>query len=106
MPDRAGWEALYAGLTGLAEWERDKALIDALDELINADTWQRTYTLDPANRTPAGGERVVVDTERNPCEFIVDALTECYGTTENIIRDKVRLATYLISVSPSFQIQR
>jgi len=90
----------------LPEWERDKALVDALDELLNVGALQTTYTLDPANRAPAAGDRVVVDASRNPYESIVDALTESYGTTDTNIRDKVRLASYLISASPSFQIQR
>ena len=104
-PDRDPWIALYATASGF-EWERDKALVDALDELLNAGRLQQDYTLDPANRTPAAGDRVVVDPDQNPYEAIIDALTDSYGTSENNIRDKVRLAFYLMSATGTYQVQK
>ncbi len=99
--DRDGWIAKYNAYTG-AEWERDKQLIDALDEILNAGWLQRTYTLDPADR----GDGMVADPIRNPYESIIDALTKSYGTSVNDIRDKVRLAFYLMTTTSPFMVQK
>ncbi|MEM9480483.1 MAG: DUF1800 family protein [Verrucomicrobiota bacterium] len=103
VPDRSHWIDLYP--TSGPEWERDKALVDALDNLLCAGYLQETYALDPVDRTPSGGP-VVVDANQNPYEAIIDALTESYSTSSNGVRDKVRLALYLMVTSPAYQIQK
>lgn len=112
--NRTPYETLYINTSPLPlgdanfpEWEADKAIVDALDELLCAGALQSTYTLDPAVRTPAPGDRVVVDPDPNPYEIIIDALTEYTNPgNNNAVRDKIRLAAYLITASPAFQIQR
>ncbi|MEM7147103.1 MAG: DUF1800 family protein [Verrucomicrobiota bacterium] len=99
--DRDTWIAKYNAYVG-AEWERDQQLIDELDDLLNAGWLQRTFALDPANR----GNGNVADPDRNPYESIIDALTESYGTSANNIRDKVRLAFYLMTTTSPFQVQK
>ncbi|MEM0897721.1 MAG: DUF1800 family protein [Verrucomicrobiota bacterium] len=103
VPDRSRWISLYP--TSGPEWERDKALVDALDDLLCAGYLQQTYSLEPADRTPSGGP-VVADANQNPYEAIIDALTESYSTSSNGVRDKVRLALYLMVTSPAYQIQK
>ena len=103
--DRDRWIDFYKASPG-AEWERDKALVDALDEILNAGQLQQTYLLDPADRTPVGNALVVADPEQNPYEAIIDALTDSYGTSDTNIRDKVRLAFYLMTATPTYQIQK
>ncbi len=106
--DRDAWIAVWndSDAAGGSEWENDKALIDALDEILNAGRLQQLYTLDPADRTPAQGDRVVVDPDQNPYEILIDILTESYGTSANNIRDKVRLAFYLMTTTATYQVQK
>ena len=61
IPNRDRWIDAYP--TSGPEWERDKALVDALDEILCAGALQQTYSLDPADRTPNGAP-VVADANR------------------------------------------
>jgi uncharacterized protein (DUF1800 family) len=103
--DRDTWIAVWNDATG-SEWEKDKALVNALDEILNGGALQKEFTLDPVDRTPAAGALVVVDPDYNPYEAIIDGLTESYGTSVTNIRDKVRLAFYLMSTSATYQVQK
>jgi len=106
IPDRSPWISLYEANAGLPEWQRDKLLVDALDELLTGGSLKTTWPLIPADRTPAAGDVVVNDADVNPYEAIIDAITESYSTTASGINGKVRLAHYLIAVSPAFQVQK
>lgn len=90
--DRQGWIDRYNAYVG-TELEKDTALIDELDMLLMAGQFKERYTYDPA------------DGDENPREVIIDLLGT-FGTSANAIRDKIRTAFYMMSITPEYIIQK
>ncbi|MEM8954586.1 MAG: DUF1800 family protein [Verrucomicrobiota bacterium] len=89
------------------EQDKDLQLIEELDDLLNAGRMQAIYTFDPTDDVPAGNQGAFPHfANRNPLEVFVHVLTDSYGTSTNNVRDKIRLAFYLMLSSPEYLTQK
>ncbi|MEM7146447.1 MAG: DUF1800 family protein [Verrucomicrobiota bacterium] len=89
------------------EQDKDLQLIQELDDILNAGRMQGLYPFDPSDDNPSGNQGALPHfADRNPLETFVHVLTDSYGTNTNNIRDKIRLAFYLMLTSPEYLTQK